>query len=264
MEISLELVPRSPSSLRKDAILCASRPVIGGVNVPDLSRFSLRSWEACGILADAFSGAGGAEGPALCPHLRARDFSLEEPFPLGDFFRSRGIRRALVIAGDFPGGEGGEAVPPGERGERSPTVSFIKKLKAELPELDLYAAFDPYRTNIRYELDYLAAKEEAGASGFMSQPFFDLRLLEIYAEYLEGKRVFWGVAPVLTAGNRRYWELRNRAVFPRSFRPDLFWNITFARQVLDFCKQGGFNLYLMPIRMDLSAYLSGIWPQADE
>ena len=256
MEISLELVPRDPASLREDARLCASRPVIGCVNIPDLPRFALRSWEACGILSEAFDTAGG--GPGLIPHLRARDFSLDEPFPLTELFRLQGIRRALVIAGDPPEGEddpAGVFFPGG-----SPTVPFIKKLRAELPELEIYAAFDPYRTNIRYELDYLAVKEEAGASGFMSQPFFDLRLLEIYAEYLEGKRVFWGVAPVLTPGNQRYWESRNRAVFPRSFRPNLFWNVTFARQVRDFCEGGGFNLYLMPIKMDLAAYLSGIWP----
>ncbi|MDR2471845.1 MAG: methylenetetrahydrofolate reductase, partial [Treponema sp.] len=144
-------------------------------------------------------------------------------------------------------------------GAGSPTVPFIKKLKAELPELEIYAAFDPYRTNIRYELDYLAAKEEAVASGFMSQPFFDLRLLEIYAEYLEGKNVFWGLAPVLGEGNRRYWESRNRAVFPRSFRPGLDWNTGFARRVLAFCRSGGFNLYLMPIKVDIGTYLSGIF-----
>jgi methylenetetrahydrofolate reductase (NADPH) len=94
----------------------------------------------------------------------------------------------------------------------------------------------------------------------MSQPFFDLRLLEIYAEYLEGKNIFWGTSPVLTAGNQRYWESRNRAVFPRSFRPDIFWNVTFARQVIDFCDRNGFNLYLMPINVDLQTYLAGIWP----
>jgi methylenetetrahydrofolate reductase (NADPH) len=128
-----------------------------------------------------------------------------------------------------------------------------------MPELEIYGAFDPYRNNIRYELDYLLAKEEAGASGFMSQPFFDLRLLEIYAEYLEGKRVFWGVAPVLNEGNRNYWESRNRAIFPRSFRPGLSWNIEFAREVWNFCGSNSFNLYLMPIKVDLQTYLEGIF-----
>jgi methylenetetrahydrofolate reductase (NADPH) len=244
MDVSLEIVPRSPLSVKEDFLLCGTYPAINYVNIPDLTRFPLRSWEACGLLP---------ESPALIPHLRAGDFSPDGPFPLRDFFLEHKIKRALVIAGD-PAGN-----PAGEK-KASPTIPFIRMLKAELPGLEIFAAFDPYRTNIRYELDYLAAKEEAGAAGFMSQPFFDVRLLEIYAEYLEGKQVFWGVAPVLTSGNRNYWESRNRAVFPRSFRADLFWNISFARQVVEFCKKNAFHLYLAPIKMDLKTYLSGVFP----
>jgi methylenetetrahydrofolate reductase (NADPH) len=93
----------------------------------------------------------------------------------------------------------------------------------------------------------------------MSQPFFDLRLLEIYAEYLEGKNVFWGVSPALSESNRRYWESRNRAIFPRNFRPDMYWNVDFGRRVLDFCETRRFNLYLMPIKIDLASYLQGLF-----
>jgi len=251
MDISLEIVARSPEALEEGARCCAAYPGITCVNIPDLTRFPIRSWEACAFLAGT--------GLPIIPHLRARDFDIEAPFPLGELFRKRGVTSALVIAGDPPqgegGGEGGLARPFGA----SPAVRFIRKLKTEMPELRLFAAFDPYRTNIRYELDYLAAKEEAGAAGFMSQPFFDLRLLEIYAEYLEGKRVFWGVSPVLTPGNRAYWESRNRAVFPKAFRADLAWNTAFAREVLDYCRPRGFSLYLMPIKVDLNAYLAGVF-----
>jgi methylenetetrahydrofolate reductase (NADPH) len=258
MDVSLEIVPRSPLSLKEDFLLCGSYPAVNCVNIPDLTRFPLRSWEACGMLPCGMLPCGlpPDRGPVLIPHLRARDFSPAGPFPLRDFFLRRGIKRALVIAGD-------PAENSPEKEKASPTIPFIKMLKAEMPDLEIFAAFDPYRTNIRYELDYLAAKEEAGACGFMSQPFFDVRLLEIYAEYLEGKRVFWGVAPVLTSGNRNYWESRNRAVFPRSFRADLFWNIGFARQVVEFCRRNAFHLYLAPIKVDLKTYLQGIFPASD-
>jgi methylenetetrahydrofolate reductase (NADPH) len=248
--VSLELVPRSREALEKGLCTARNFPGIDFINVPDLTRFSIRSWEACGMLA-AFSGG---PGPGFIPHLRARDFDPAAPFPLAGYFRDQGIRRVLVIAGDPPGGEAAAPV-----NVREGTVPFIKKLKRELPGLDILAAFDPYRTNIRYELDYLMAKEEAGASGFMSQPFFDLRLLEIYAEYLEGKRVFWGVTPVLSGASRNYWESRNRAVFPKQFRAALDWNIAFGRRVMDFCRAHDFNLYLMPIKVDLEGYLSGLW-----
>jgi methylenetetrahydrofolate reductase (NADPH) len=251
MLVSLEAVPRSREALVSLVTTAEAYPQIGLINAPDLPRFSLRSWEACGILGEA----GKDRSFRLIPHLRAIDFDLDTPFPLADSFRAGGIKEALVIAGDPP--EAGKTqVRPSYPTE---TVPFIKKLKAEMPWLKIYADFDPSRSNIRYELDYLKAKEDAGAEAFFSQPFFDLRLLEIYAEYLEGKNIFWGVSPVFSAGNRNYWESRNRAIFPKAFRPDLFWNVDFGRRVLDFCENRGFNLYLMPIKVDLEAYLSGLF-----
>ncbi|MDR1507667.1 MAG: methylenetetrahydrofolate reductase [Treponema sp.] len=260
VDISLEIVPRGAASIIEDMNTCARYPGITLINVPDLVRFTLRSWEACGILLreQSLSGLRG-----IVPHLRARDFSPDEPFPLTGFFREHRITKALVITGDRKDGTGGsgEGSGPGGNsgGELRLSVPFIKKLKFEMPELEIYAAFDPYRTNIRYELDYLALKEEAGASGFMSQPFFDLRLLEIYSEYLENKRIFWGITPVLSSGSRGYWESRNRTIFPKSFRADMFWNINFGRQVLDFCGKNNFSVYLMPVRVDLAEYLSGLF-----
>jgi methylenetetrahydrofolate reductase (NADPH) len=260
MIVSLEAVPRSREALAEIITIAAAFPVINLINAPDLLRFPLRSWDACGILAEL-----GADDSDLgkvpqasrldyLPHIRAIDFDLNEPFPHRDLLRAKGIRRALVIAGDPPRDKTYRTYP-------TETAAFIRKLKTEMPELRIYAAFDPYRSNIRYELEYVRVKEEAGAEGFMSQPFFDLRLLEIYAEYLEGKEIFWGISPVLSASNRNYWESRNRAVFPKAFRPDMEWNVEFGRQVLDFCGKNQFNLYLMPIKGDLKTYLNGLFGQ---
>jgi methylenetetrahydrofolate reductase (NADPH) len=253
MIISLEAVPRSPEALAEAAKAAAAFPEIRIINVPDLTRFKIRSWEACGILAGSIPAGSGPAAFSFMPHLRARDFDPQKPFPHTAFFRSLGIDRTLVIAGDAEG-----TASAGTAGGAAPTVSFIKKLKSEMPELSIFTAFDPYRSNIRYELDYIREKKEAGAAGFFSQPFFDLRLLEIYAEYLEGADVYWGISPVLSDKNRNYWESRNRAIFPKSFRPDLFWNVDFGRRVLDFCEKRGFNLYLMPIKVELETYLSGL------
>ena len=246
MQVSLEIVPRSEEGLLAGAETAEKHPAINVVNVPDLLRFPLRSWDACALLADK------SDGRKKIPHLRAIDFDLEKPFPYRELFAAHGIDTVLVVAGDPPQDMRRRVYPTG-------TVEFIKKLKQELPHLRVYAAFDPYRSNIRYELDYVRAKEDAGADGFMSQPFFDLRLLEIYAEYLEGRTVFWGLSPVVSENSRNYWEARNRAVFPRAFRPDLDWNIEFGRRVLEFCRADRFDLYLMPIKVDLEAYLTGLF-----
>jgi methylenetetrahydrofolate reductase (NADPH) len=63
----------------------------------------------------------------------------------------------------------------------------------------------------------------------------------------------------VNTGSARLWESRNRIIFPKSFRADLFWNINFGRQVLDFCGKNRFNVCLMPVRVELGAYLSGLF-----
>lgn len=247
IQVSLELVPRSAEALVSSSELIPRFPQINCINIPDLLRFSIRSWEACSILENT-----GSNLIDYIPHLRAMDFSLDAPFPYAEYFMKHKIKSVLVITGD----------PPQDKNITTydtASADLIKKLKRELPGIKVFAAFDPYRTNIRYEVDYVKEKEDAGADGFMSQPFFDLRLLEIYAEYLEGKNVFWGISPVLSESSRNYWESRNRAIIPKSFKPDLFWNVDFGRRVYQFCQQHRFNLYLMPIKVDLEAYLSGLF-----
>jgi methylenetetrahydrofolate reductase (NADPH) len=247
MLVSLEAVPRDAETLVRISEVVRNFSPINSINIPDLLRFPLRSWDACAGLIVKLP------DKTVIPHIRAIDFDMETPFPLIALFRSKNISNILVIAGDPPKETSHHACYP------TKTVPFIRKLKKEMPELRIYAAFDPYRSNIRYELDYLREKEDAGVVGFMSQPFFDLRLLEIYAEYLEGKDVFWGISPVLLPQSRNYWEERNRAVFPKSFEPTMEWNSHFGRQVIDFCKERDFNLYLIPIKVDIPAYLARLF-----
>src|SRR5689334_14709959 len=50
MRISVELAPRNSTDLLTDAtIVRAVMPEANAFNIPDLSRFSLRSWEACAL-----------------------------------------------------------------------------------------------------------------------------------------------------------------------------------------------------------------------
>jgi methylenetetrahydrofolate reductase (NADPH) len=122
----------------------------------------------------------------------------------------------------------------------------------------VYAALDPYRSGFHEELAGLQAKLDAGAHGFFSQPFFDLRLLEVWADLVAGREVWWGVTPVLSTATRRYWEAKNRTVFPADFAPTLDWNRRFAARALAWARERGANLYFMPIRADLVRWLGGI------
>jgi methylenetetrahydrofolate reductase (NADPH) len=89
--ISIELVPRSPEAL--DAELRGVRerfPAVDTVNVPDLLRFPLRSWEACSRARRHFATA--------IPHLRAMDFSIEQPFLLAKPLAAAGRWRRRASA----------------------------------------------------------------------------------------------------------------------------------------------------------------------
>jgi methylenetetrahydrofolate reductase (NADPH) len=243
-DVSIELVPRSLASLDAELRTVAEQfPRVRTVNVPDLLRFPLRSWDACAHARQVV--------PTAIPHLRAMDFAPDRPFALREKLAAAGIRSVLVVTGD----------PPQDLGHRvfaTSPADLIRRIKREAPELTVYAGFDPYRSGVRDELEYVRAKLDAGADGFFSQPFFDLRLLDVWAELVAGRRVFWGVSPVLSARTRAYWETKNRAFFPADFAPTLAWSRDFAARALAWARSGDRDLYFMPIRVELETWLGGI------
>ena len=242
--LSIELVPRDHDSLQQELQLIREHfPAVETINIPDLLKFPLRSWEACNQAKALF--------PQAIPHLRAIDFDLRQPFPLAENFTQNGIDTVLVIAGDQP-------QDMSRRVYRTSSIELIRALKAAMPTLKVYAGIDPYRTGIKTELDYVKRKVDAGADGFFTQPFFDLRLMEIYYDLLAGLDVFWGISPVTSERSKDYWDNLNNAIFPPDFEPTLEWNRRLARDAKAFTEHTGSNLYFMPIRVDLVKYLEGI------
>jgi methylenetetrahydrofolate reductase (NADPH) len=248
MRISVELVPRSADALCADLDIVRSFPDVDTVNVPDLMRFAVRSWDAC-HLAHGYM-------PRAVPHLRSIDFDERGCEALCSWLVERSIDEVLVVTGDPPQEMARPVFPT------RPT-DLIRWLKAAIPDMTVYAGLDPYRSGFRDERDYCHQKRDAGAGGFFTQPFFDLRLLDLYADLMDGETIFWGVSPVLSARSQRYWEARNRALFPRDFAPTMEWNVRFGRQALAFAHGRGTNLYTMPIKIDLREYLTGLFDPAD-
>lgn len=244
MRLSVELVPRGTPELEADArLVLDTLPAVDAFNIPDLTRFSLRSWEACAVTRQLL--------PVGIPHIRAIDIPPGDVLPMADALEAAGVREVLVVRGD----------PPRDLGQRTwPNTSedIIRRFKRHHPELRVYAAFDPYRLGLRDELTGVMRKLDAGADGFFTQPLFDLRLLEICMDMLAGQNMYWGIAPVLGARAKAYWETTNRVVFPRDFAPDMAWNRDFARAALKLVQTRGGNAYLMPIRVDLGTYLRGL------
>jgi methylenetetrahydrofolate reductase (NADPH) len=244
MRISIELVPRSSESVLAEARMLQSRfPSVTMLNVPDLLRFPLRSWDAVALIMQHY--------PMSVPHLRAIDIPPTGPLPMADTLSRIGVREVVIVSGD-PSQDMRRKVYP------TTVVEVVRRFKRELPGIKIYAAYDPYRQGIRAERDYVNRKLDAGVDGFFTQPFFDVRLMEIHAEQLEGLRTFWGIAPVLSDRSKSYWETTNQVIFPRAFKPALAWNQAFAEQALAFVRNAGGSVYFMPIRVDLASYLTGL------
>ncbi|WP_036720755.1 methylenetetrahydrofolate reductase [Paenibacillus harenae] len=247
MRISLELVPREADELRAELQFIKNRfPIINTINIPDLTRFELRSWEAAALSQEG--------DKASIPHIRAMDFQMENPLPFVPYLDEHGITEVLVVTGDAPKNSGLPTYP-------TTCTDMIAKIKKEHPHLKVYAAIDPYRNSASKEYDYVQRKMDAGADGFFTQPFFDLRFMEQYAEMLEGLEVFWGVSPVVSDKSKAYWETRNQVVFPPDFQPTLAWNIEFSRKALALAKRLNSPIYFMPIKVDLAAYLEGVFSE---
>lgn len=138
------------------------------------------------------------------------------------------------------------------------SVDVIWKFRKEMPEVKVYAGIDQYRGSMAQELYRIKRKLQAGAAGFFTQPFFDIRYLSVYADMLQGLEVYWGISPVMSARSQSYWERKNHVVFPHAFEPTLDWSIGFAKEVMDFAEREDANVYLMPIKTNLEAYLAGV------
>ncbi len=237
--VSVELVARDEETIRREATeLRDCLPAVSMINIPDIIRFDLRSWEAARMVAGQFS--------SVVPHIRAIDIDPNGPLPGLDV---PGLTEILVIQGD----------PPADLGHRTwpnTSESVIRRYRREAPHLAVYAAFDPYRRAPYRELEDVARKKDAGACGFFTQPVFDSRMLDLCRDWLRDETVFWGFSPVIGPKSRSYWETTNHIVFPRDFEPTLDANISFAERAVREIRDEGGNVYLMPVRIRLASYLA--------
>lgn len=243
--ISIELVPREETALREElSVLARVRDRVDFINIPDLLRLPLRSWEGAAIAQETFS--------SVMPHIRAMDIDLNEELPMKEYLRAHHIRQVLVIEGDPPQDMMHEVYP-------TSSTDVIRKFREELPEVRVYAGIDQYRSSMKKELYRVRRKTQAGAAGFFTQPFYDMRYLAMYRDMLDGLEVFWGVSPVMSTRSQSYWERKNNVIFPKGFTPGLDESIRFAREALDFAEKEDASLYFMPIKTNLAAYIEGVF-----
>ena len=243
--ISIELVPRDAEVLNKElSIVKEHFSHIDTVNIPDIMRLKIRSWEACKVASDFVSHA--------IPHIRSIDFSLDtNPDEVNKIIEEGNLKEVLVVTGDPP-------MDLSRKVYRTSSTSLTRFIKRNFPAVKVYAALDPYRTGLKNEMDYVKKKIDSGADALFTQPFFDVRFMDIYSEQLNGTDIYWGISPVLGERSKSYWENRNNAFFPKGFEPTLEWNRQFAKEALAFVRERGDNVYFMPIKTDLIDYLDGV------
>ena len=243
-KISVELIPRSDEELREQlAVTKKIKSDVDFINIPDLLRLPLRSWEGAAISQEEFA--------AAMPHIRAMDIDLTKPLEMGPYLVEHDIRSVLVIEGD----------PPQDmRHTVYPTVStdVIRKFREELPKIKVYAGIDQYRGSMQQEQYRIRRKLQAGAAGFFTQPFFDMRFMEMYDDMMDGIEVYWGISPIQSKASQSYWEQKNHVVFPKGFEPTLEWSIDFGKKAMEFVKKKSGNIYIMPIKSNLKEYLEGV------
>lgn len=250
--ISVELVPRSAESLTAEMAEIAQRlPGVTTINVPDLLKFPLRSWDACGVVRGVPARADGTAYPVI-PHVRAADVDPDAPLPMAEAIRAHGITEVLVVSGDDADYFTHHTYPVD-------AVDVIRRFRAELPEVRVYAGLDPYRSGIATEMRYLERKLSAGAVGVFTQPFFDTSYMATWGRVLPSDiEVWWGATTVTTQASIGYWRRRNLVAFPRDFEPTLAWQRDYARRAIDAAGEQGQNIYLMPVRTSVLDYLEGV------
>ena len=243
MKISFEIVPRSIEAFTEQYQFVESlNQAVSLINVPDIQRFAIRSWQVQTYID--------TQRYQFIPHFRAIDFKIDG----SELFRiveENHLKQLLLVTGDPP--EGLQ-----RKFYNTDVVDLIKVLKQRYPELNIFAGFDPHRQGLQDECDYIQRKIDAGVTGFFSQPFFDVRMIEIYAEQLQGTQTYIGLSPITTTASMQYWEVKNKVRFPSGFRPDYQWSIDFSNQALSMAEQLNLNIYFMPIRIDLKRYFSSL------
>jgi len=239
MKFSFEIVPRTEQAFDQQYNFVSTLgEAISMINVPDIQRFDIRSWET-GTKIDRTK-------HSFVPHFRATDFSLQS----GDIFRvieENQLDHVLLVSGDPPEGIKREFY-------HTNVLDLIRVVKQKYPDITIHAGFDPHRNGLQEECDYVQRKKDAGASSFFSQPFYDIRLIEIYAEHLQDVETYIGLSPITTMSSKNYWEIKNKVKFPTSFRAEYDWNIDFSNKVIAMANDVGFNIYFMPIKIELEQY----------
>ena len=243
--IVLELVPTNLSELLDQSQFALSTyHQIKGINIPDILRVNNRSYTAAEYLAKQHINA--------IPHIRTCDFSMDQLIALCENLEINNVTKILLISGD-------PSPNPLHVSHTHNMINVIKELSTSYPNIKFYAGHDPYRTNLKDEINYSEQKLMAGAKGLFTQPIFNPHLAKLTLEQCQPCEWYIGISPVLNNASFNYWVNRNNVLFPPNFELTLDHNITIAKKIIRISKKYKQNNYIMPIKTNLNDYLPGIF-----
>ncbi len=159
------------------------------------------------------------------PHLSCIGAGREEIRDILQRYRSEGIERLVALRGDLPSGAG--AGEPGDFNYANELVAFIQ---AEFPgqfriEVAAYPEFHPQAPTAWQDLDNFKRKVEAGASGAITQYFYNA---DAYWRFLDdcAKRnitipIVPGIMPITNYANLARFSDACGAEIPRWLRKRL-------------------------------------------
>ena len=243
--ISIELIPNLYKKLGEETdLIIRNFKEVNCINIPDLSRKSIRSWQACGFLKRKFN--------RLIPHIRAMDFPPNDKLKeLKNYLLKNNIDEILLIKGDSITSEYKKKIYPNN------TLNFIEQVKKYIPKVKIYAAIDTHRQSLKKEVDYTIEKKKLEIDGFFTQPIFQKEIISLYRAFFPDEKIFWGISPVFSEKSKKYWQNMNHVYFPNNYRFDLEYNTLFAKDLLK--KFPNESFYFMPIRSDLVEYFSRVF-----
>lgn len=141
-------------------------------------------------------------GCDTAPHLSCVGSSKAFLGETLDSYRKLGIQRIVALRGDLPSGMGGDA---GELHYASDLVAFIREHSGDWFHIEVaaYPEVHPQAESASADLDHFVTKVQAGASGAITQYFFNADAYFDFVDRAQAKGVSIPVVPgILPITNR--------------------------------------------------------------
>jgi methylenetetrahydrofolate reductase (NADPH) len=132
-----------------------------------------------------------ASGHEAAPHLSCVGSTRENIAEILATYRAQNIRRVVALRGDLPSG----TATAGEFRYASELVAFIRETQGDDWQIEV-AAYPEYHPQQRYaakDLQHFADKMNAGASGAITQFFFNP---DAYFHFVDSARALGVMAPI--------------------------------------------------------------------